>query len=186
MERNEGLNIQQLLYYGQEIQWSNADLTHLIDLSERNYQKSKSLHLNTQYTIVLCLATVFRKSSFFLKARAKQMTLLNARWQNLKIDSSILDTKRKNIWSLHISKAQATAELPRSVKHRRMPRSDGSSSAGCRFLFYCQVCNLYLNQKGFYGDEDIEGFWPRAVLRLLWDRIQTLSFLHLLSASSVM
>ena len=51
-----------------------------------------------------------------------------------------------------------------------------------------KVCNLDLNQKGFYGDEDIEGLWPLEALCMLWDRMQTLlSALALrLNASSVM
>lgn len=36
-----------------------------------------------------------------------------------------------------------------------------------------KVCNLNLNQKGFYGDEDMESLWLRETLCLFVDLMQT-------------
>lgn len=47
-------------------------------------------------------------------------------------------------------------------------------------------CNLCLNQKGFYGDENIDGLWPGEALCLFWDWSQTLALALRLDASSVM
>lgn len=49
-----------------------------------------------------------------------------------------------------------------------------------------KVCNLYLNRKGFYGDENIEVFWPREALCIPSHNIQTLAAALSLRASSVM
>lgn len=65
--------------------------------------------------------------------------------------SFFVSTKQNHISSLHISKAQATAKLPRRVENREMARSSGSRPAA-------KVYNFKLSQTGFYGDEDIKVF----------------------------
>lgn len=64
--------------------------------------------------------------------------------------SFFVSTKQKHISSLHISKAQAKAKLPKGLRTEEW--QDPVE------VVLLPVYNFKLNQTGFYGDEDIKVF----------------------------